>query len=251
MLYNYVRQARKPRSSLPRAISARGPSLALPPYLHSSSKAYLPHFQSLAHSLKNWISRKPFRICALRTLSQNTQGYPPLLPLRRFKMEQHKLASPLSASASPASPLPPLPLPDNRCAYVSHSGRRCRANSADPLLGLCRKHAAQIAIDPDSADLSLNLFGEGTPAFGSVEEINSVLTNLVVLVAQGRISSRRAGVIVYALSFVLRGLQVIDKKAADAPVEIIMDIPSAVRSRALGLAQTQDPADDQVFSGNR
>lgn len=160
-------------------------------------------------------------------------------------MEQQKLASPLLAS-----PLPPSSPTNDRCAYVSHGGRRCRANSTDPLHGLCRKHAAQIATDPDSADLSANLFGEGAPSLGSVEEINSVLTNLVVLVAQGRISSRRAGVITYALSFILRGLQTIDKKAADAPPEIILDIPSAVRSRALALAQTQDPAHDQVFSGN-
>lgn len=39
--------------------------------------------------------------------------------------------------------------------------------------------------------------------------------------------------------FTLCGLQVMDKKAFDAPQEFIVDIPSAVRSRALGLAQTQ------------
>ena len=148
-------------------------------------------------------------------------------------MEQHKLASPL-----PASPQPPSSLTDARCAYVSHSGRRCRASSADPLHGLCRKHAAHKDTDPDSADLSVNLFGEGTPAFGSVEGINSVLTNLVVLVARGRISSRRAGVIVYGLSFILRGLQVIDKKAAETPEEFVIDIHSAVADRAQAL-QTQ------------
>lgn len=150
-------------------------------------------------------------------------------------MEQHKLASPI-----PASPQPPSSQTDDRCSHVSHSGRRCRANSADPLLGLCRKHAAHIATDPDSADLSVNLFGAGTPAFGSAEEINSVLGNLVVLVAQGRISSRRAGVIVYALSFILRGLQVIDKKADEDPT-LVIDIPSAVGARAQALQTELQP----------
>lgn len=162
-------------------------------------------------------------------------------------MEQHQLASPL-----PASPLS-TSLVNDRCAYVSHSGRRCRSNSSDPVHGLCRKHAARLASDPDSADLSIHLFGEGAPSFASVEELNSVLTNLVVLVAQGRISSRRAGVIVYALSFVLRGLQTIDKKAAAGPsYDFLLDIiPSAVGARAKALAQAQHPVPDQVLSGNR
>lgn len=51
--------------------------------------------------------------------------------------------------------------------------------------------------------------------------------------------------------FSLCGLQVMDKKAFDAPQEFIVDIPSAVRSRALGLAQTQDSARAPVYSGNR
>ena len=164
-------------------------------------------------------------------------------------MEQHKLASPAPASPSPASP----PAHD-RCAYVSHSGRRCRANSADLHTGLCRKHAARTHTDPDSADVSVELFGEGTPSFESFEEINSVLKNLVVLVAQGRISARRAGVITYSLSFILRGLQAIDKKADDDPPEIIIDIDSAAarwakerelaQARERELAQAQAPAPD-------
>lgn len=31
------------------------------------------YFHTVAYSLKNWISRKPFRICSLRTLSQNSR----------------------------------------------------------------------------------------------------------------------------------------------------------------------------------
>lgn len=152
-------------------------------------------------------------------------------------MEQQQLAS-----------APPTPsLRHDRCAYTSPTGRRCRANSADPLHGLCQKHAARKDTDPDSADLSADLFGEGTPSFEPLEEINFVLTNLVVLVAQGRISSRRAGVITYGLSFILRGVQAIDRKAADTPTEIICDIDSAVARRAQALAQTEDPTHDEVL----
>ncbi|HYL63417.1 MAG TPA: hypothetical protein VE077_12430 [Candidatus Methylomirabilis sp.] len=38
--------------------------------------------------------------------------------------------------------------------------------------------------------------------------------------------------ITYALSFTLRGLQVLDKKAAEAPTQIIIDIPSAAARAA-------------------
>ena len=40
----------------------------------TSSKTYPLSFQQLVHSLKNWISRKPFPICALRTLLQKQGG---------------------------------------------------------------------------------------------------------------------------------------------------------------------------------
>ena len=158
-------------------------------------------------------------------------------------MEQNNPASATPALPQPASPDTASPettssLPDDRCGYLSRSGRRCRAKATDPVFRLCGKHSSRIAPDPESASVSIELFGEGAPAFGSVEEINSVLTNLVILVAQGRLSSRRAGVIVYALSFILRGLQVIDKKAAEGPQEFVIDIDSAAARRAQAL-QTQ------------
>lgn len=155
-------------------------------------------------------------------------------------MEQNSPASAIPALPQPASPdtAPPettSSLPDDRCGYVSHSGRRCRAKATDPIFLLCGKHSAQFAPDPESGSVAIELFGPGVPSFGSVEEINSVLTRVVILVAQGRLSSRRAGVIVYALSFVLRGLQVIEKRPYEPPSEFVMDIPDAARDRALGL----------------
>ena len=152
-------------------------------------------------------------------------------------MEQHNLASTI-----PASPLPPSTAANHRCTYLSPSGRRCRSSSVDPLCGFCQKHAARKDTHPDSADLSADLFRNATPSFDSVEEINSVLTNLVILLAEGRISTRRAGVITYALSFLLRGLQAIDKQAADEPPHIICDIDSAVRRRAEAAAREQQLA---------
>ena len=111
-----------------------------------------------------------------------------------------------------------------RCRRRSRVNGRCRLPVQDPATGLCSRHAALAAraahSAADRADLSSDLFGEAVPTFKSAEEINAALAHLVVLVAQGRISSRRAAVITYALSLILRGVQVIDKKAADAPIQI-------------------------------
>jgi hypothetical protein len=115
----------------------------------------------------------------------------------------------------------PAPRGAARCRRRSRANGRCRLPVQDPATGLCFKHAAQLPSAtlsaPDRADLSADLFGEVIPSFKSAEEINATLAHVVVLVAQGRISSRRAAVMTYALSLILRGVLVIDKKAADAP----------------------------------
>ena len=126
---------------------------------------------------------------------------------------------------SVASPKPaPAAHGLNRCRARNRTGAQCRLWAQDPVRGLCSRHAARVSrtthSPADRADLSSDLFGEVVPTFKSAEEINTTLAHLVVLVAQGRISSRRAAVITYALSLILRGVLVIDKKAADAPSQL-------------------------------
>jgi hypothetical protein len=129
---------------------------------------------------------------------------------------------------SPTTPKrAPVPRGAARCRRRTRANGRCRLPVQDPATGLCSKHAALAARTTpsaaDRADLSADLFGEPIPSFKTAEEINATLAHLVVLVAQGRISSRRAAVITYALSLILRGVLVIDKKAADAPIKIEWD----------------------------
>lgn len=117
----------------------------------------------------------------------------------------------------------PAPRGDARCRRRTGANGRCRLPVQDPATGLCFKHAASATraahSAADRADLSAYLFGEAVPSFKSAEEINATLAHLVVLVAQGRISSRRAAVMTYALSLILRGVLVIDRKAADIPFQ--------------------------------
>ncbi|MGC1616900.1 MAG: hypothetical protein WA765_00280 [Candidatus Acidiferrum sp.] len=132
-------------------------------------------------------------------------------------MEQQTQSTASSDTVLPAHGL-------NRCRARNRTGAQCRLRAQDPVKGLCSRHVDRAARTthsaPDRADLSTDLFGEIIPSFKSAEEINATLANLVVLVAQGRISSRRAAVITYALSLILRGVLVIDKKAADTPSQL-------------------------------
>ena len=132
---------------------------------------------------------------------------------------------------SVASPKPaPAAHGLNRCRARNRTGAQCRLPAQDPAKGFCARHADRVSRTTqsaaDRADLSADLFGELVPSFQSAEEINATLAHLVVLVAQGRISSRRAAVITYALSLILRGVLVIDKKAADAPSQLEWSDPS-------------------------
>ena len=111
-----------------------------------------------------------------------------------------------------------------RCRRRNLANGRCRLPVQDPATGLCFRHADRVGKTTyavaDVADLSVELFGESVPTFQSAEEINSTLCHLVVLLAQGRISSRRAAVITHARSLILCGVLVIDRKASDAPVKL-------------------------------
>jgi len=116
----------------------------------------------------------------------------------------------------PQTPATPKRTPRGaaRCRRRSRANGRCRLPVQDPATGLCFRHADRVGRTTysvaDVADLSVELFGESVPSFQSAEEINSTLCHLVVLLAQGRISSRRAAVITHALSLILRGVLVID-----------------------------------------
>src|SRR5256714_13842895 len=93
-----------------------------------------------------------------------------------------------------------------RCQHHMRKGR-CRMPAADPSGTLCLDHSR--ALD-DHADHSavLTRFSRG---FQTVEGINFALGDLFVLLAQGRISPRRAAVLTYMASLMLRTLPAMHK----------------------------------------
>jgi hypothetical protein len=112
-----------------------------------------------------------------------------------------------------------------RCTFAFPNRSRCRLQVQNPNSGLCGKHAS--ALEPrDTDDLSMDLFGEAPvtklPKLDTPEEISDFLTNVIVLLAQGRITPRRASVLTYASSLPMRGSIFMEQHTA--PPEVIYDV---------------------------
>ena len=95
-----------------------------------------------------------------------------------------------------------------RCEHFTPNGRQCRSLPASTS-ALCPRHAAaQDYSDTIDHSAVLTRFSRG---FQTVEGINFALGDLFVLLAQGRISPRRAAVLTYMASLMLRTLPAMHK----------------------------------------
>lgn len=153
---------------------------------------------------------------------------PPNLNLRT-KMEQHTqdpVSPAINGSAEPnnASPEPNARRSRQRCRARRRDRKQCRLFAQDPATGLCARHAAYAEANPDelqdTTDLSKQLLVVNEGGYCTAESINAILSNVVELLAKGRISPRRASVITFALSLMLRSVIVQDRQIADAPPQI-------------------------------
>jgi hypothetical protein len=101
-----------------------------------------------------------------------------------------------------------------RCSHRTGHQGRCRLPVQDPAIGLCFRHAAlarRFEFD-DSEDLSAEILTHHAGDYAAPESINAVLSNVVELVAAGRLSTRRAAVITYALSLMLRSEVILERR---------------------------------------
>jgi hypothetical protein len=144
------------------------------------------------------------------------------------------------------NPAPPAPAKTtakakdaDRCTFTFPNRSRCRLQAQNPQSGLCGKHAS--AMEPhDTDDLSGLLFEklpeDELPGLQTPEDVNTFLARVVVLLAEGRISPRRATVFTYAASLLLRSAMLID-----AHSEVIYDIlPDRTDNQQT--AQPQEPS---------
>jgi hypothetical protein len=110
----------------------------------------------------------------------------------------------------------------NRCQHQSPSGRQCRTPLAPMHATLCARHAASQC--DDSADLTA-LLAQNLTQRRSAEDIHAHLWNLSLALQQGRISPRRAVVLAYIHSLLLRTLPAIEQHTKPEDRKIIIDMP--------------------------
>jgi len=94
-----------------------------------------------------------------------------------------------------------------RCTYRTDTGRRCRLSVSDAHSSLCRQHRAE-QTQEQAADHRLQLI-RNFQGFQTAQGINHSLKHLYELLAQNRISPRRASVLAYINSLLLRTLPAI------------------------------------------
>ncbi len=116
-----------------------------------------------------------------------------------------------------------------RCLYRYPSGRRCRFPLSNDSSFFCPNHAHLQPPTEAVIDLSTDL-ALGVEQFTSASQINQLLSKLLVLLAQDRISPRRGAVIAFVSSLLLRTLPAIDREEHPKPdeddiPEVVWDIP--------------------------
>ena len=115
-----------------------------------------------------------------------------------------------------------------RCWHFTPTGRRCRQRVHDPNTSLCRKHAkVERKLDRDGfvADLS-PLLTANPRQLDDLEGVHSFLSSLAVLLAQNRISARRASVLSYICTQLIRTNIAIDQRAPDSCSPLAWGFPS-------------------------
>ena len=99
-----------------------------------------------------------------------------------------------------------------RCCYRSPTGRQCRVLTSDTRSGLCAQHRAEDQ-QKERADV-YDPLSRNSQGFQTAQGVNHSLHNLYWLLAKNRISPRRAAVLAYINSLLLRTLPAIDSDQA-------------------------------------
>ena len=115
---------------------------------------------------------------------QMPRGYTPPASRKETTM------APESANPSPINESP------NRCTHHFPNGTRCRLSTPFPESPLCLRHASLAENQQAPIDHS-EFLTDGLADFRSAYEINELLSRLLRLLAQDRISTRRAAVMAY------------------------------------------------------
>src|SRR5258708_797225 len=123
----------------------------------------------------------------------------------------------------------------SRCTHRFANGRGCRLLPLAPSSPFCANHAPRVETQREPADTAASLTAD-LKEFRSAIPINDFLARLLLLLAENKISPRRAAVLAYITNQLLRTLPAIDrelnpKEDPNQPHEIVWDMPRPKRDR--------------------
>jgi hypothetical protein len=130
--------------------------------------------------------------------------------------------------------------------------KRCRLHS-DPATGLCPRHALRPGEPlgtPEDRDLSSS-FSCPTNEFNSAVQINAFLSTVTDLVVRNEISARRAAVLAFITSQLLRTLPEIDRETGADQPQFIFDLPRPKREPADDSHADSSPSSDPLDAYRR
>ena len=125
---------------------------------------------------------------------------------------------------------------DSRCHHFYANGTRCRLIAPSADARFCQRHAKLPQNQREATDVAASLTAD-LGEFSSASDVSEFLSRLLLLFAQDRISPRRAAVLAYITSQLLRSLSAAERESqaqtqAQAqttsrklPVRLIWDIP--------------------------
>lgn len=115
-----------------------------------------------------------------------------------------------------------------RCVHFYPNGRRCRLSATNLNSHFCPAHTRLPQNSPDPAEVASTLTAN-LDDFTSAAQINDFLSRLLLLLAQDKISTRRAAVLAYITNQLLRTLPAIAKEENAEPTSFIFDAPRPQR----------------------
>ena len=97
-----------------------------------------------------------------------------------------------------------------RCQHFTATGRQCASLAGDRSSGLCPRHATQSQTASTDAANFRQALTRDAEDFQNAQGVNNSLGTLYCLLSEGIISPRRASVLAYISSLLLRTLPAID-----------------------------------------
>jgi hypothetical protein len=119
-----------------------------------------------------------------------------------------------------------------RCAFRYLNRHQCRYPITPHSAPFCEKHSSFRPDDPDSINLAPALLGDLTELTTAVD-MQTALSKLFILLAQNRVTTKKASVLTYIIQQLLHTLPAIYQETHgdgdDDHVTIIMDGPRPIR----------------------